>query len=252
MACPPKIEMKNGYLERLGSQEYLQARKARAELIASILSKQIKLSAIIVDVGAGSGLIRQFLSEKFGKRIFGVERQLESVRVKEDMLISDALQLPFKSNSVDLILLNNVVEHIFDKERLLCEIWRILKPGGVVYLTTGSRFQLMEEHYKLPFLSWLPKPLADLYVRWTRCGIGYQHVQFVPYQKLLHIAKRSGFSVSDITIPVLLHHSQFLQTRYQKYLPFVRFLPEKILPFLLRLFSPQWFMLLQRMRIISS
>ena len=35
------------------------------------------------------------------------------------------------------------------------------------------------QHYKLPFLSWLPKPLADFYVRWTRRGTSYQHVKFV-------------------------------------------------------------------------
>ncbi|HIE28083.1 TPA: methyltransferase domain-containing protein, partial [Candidatus Poribacteria bacterium] len=238
--------MKNRYLEKLGSQEHLQERQGRAELIASILSKELKKSALIVDVGAGNGLIRQCLSEKFKKRILGVEHQLEFVKIKEDIFIADALQLPFRTTAVDLMLLNNVVEHIFEKKRLFCEIWRVLKPDGFVYLTTGSPFQLMEPHYKLPFLSWLPKPLADRYVRWTRRGTSYQHVKFVSYFRLLNLANRSGFSVSDITAHVLKHHGQLLQSRYQKYLRLVRFLPDKFLNPLLHLFSPQWFILLRK------
>jgi len=239
--------MENYYLEKLVSPENLQERQKRAELIASILSKEIQKSTVIVDVGTGTGLIRQFLSAKFEKRILGVENQIEIVQVKEDMLISDALQMPLRTNTVDLVLLNNVVEHIFNKTRLFREVWRVLKPGGFVYLTTGSPFQLMEAHYKLPFLSWLPKPLADVYVRWTRRGKSYQHVKFVSYRRLLRLAKHNGFSVSDITVHVLKHHGQFLQTRYQKYLPLVRFLPERILNFLLHIFSPQWFILLQKL-----
>ena len=39
------------------------------------------------------------------------------------------------------------------------------RPEGAIYLGLGNRLGVMEPHYRLPFLSWLPRGVAHRYVR---------------------------------------------------------------------------------------
>jgi ubiquinone/menaquinone biosynthesis C-methylase UbiE len=48
-------------------------------------------------------------------------------------VFGDGHRLPFKDDSFDLILSQAVVEHLYDPFAAVQEIWRVLKPGGVVY-----------------------------------------------------------------------------------------------------------------------
>ena len=64
------------------------------------------------------------------------------------------------------MVLNHIYEHVVDPDAVLREIRRVLAPDGVVYLGLANRLGVVEPHYRLPFLSWLPHgPLADRYVR---------------------------------------------------------------------------------------
>ena len=75
--------------------------------------------------------------------------------------------IPLPPQSVDVIVFNHIYEHVPDPEAVMAEIRRVLKDDGVVYPGLGNRFGIMEPHYRLPFLSWLPKRYADRYVRVT-------------------------------------------------------------------------------------
>ncbi len=50
----------------------------------------------------------------------------------------DALKLPFKSNSFDIVLSISVIEHIagVGDMKVIKQIWRVLKPGGKLIITT--------------------------------------------------------------------------------------------------------------------
>lgn len=50
----------------------------------------------------------------------------------------DGIHVPYPDHFVDLILMVEVIEHVPDKESLLREAWRVLKPGGRLYLTTPN------------------------------------------------------------------------------------------------------------------
>jgi len=49
------------------------------------------------------------------------------------------LPLPFDTNSVDEVLLDNVIEHISDQYDFMMDVYRILKPGGVVKIVLPGR-----------------------------------------------------------------------------------------------------------------
>ena len=71
--------------------------------------------------------------------------------------------LPFPDKTFDIVLSNHVIEHVGDtpEQRVhVAEIHRVLKDDGLLYLATATRWLVIEPHYRLPFLSWFPRPVA--------------------------------------------------------------------------------------------
>ncbi len=101
-------------------------------------------AADIVEIGAGDGCLAALLA-KFDARVTGVE--IDGVAVKlassalkgvRNCVISqaDCYQLPFRQGVFDVAVMADVVEQLDQPEAALAEAARVLKPGGVLVLTT--------------------------------------------------------------------------------------------------------------------
>jgi SAM-dependent methyltransferase len=53
---------------------------------------------------------------------------------------ADALDLPFPSDAFDRVIVSEVLEHVWDDERALTEIARVLRPGGRIAATVPTRW----------------------------------------------------------------------------------------------------------------
>lgn len=133
-----------------------------------------------LDIGCASGLITRVLALRLQWAI-GLEYDPDAVERMDasDMdnllfLRGDATRLPLPDAAVDLVVCAQVYEHVSDADALAEEVYRVLRPGGVCFFSGPNRLDLIERHYGLPFLSWLPRPLADGYVRLTRRGTAYR------------------------------------------------------------------------------
>jgi SAM-dependent methyltransferase len=51
--------------------------------------------------------------------------------------LPEALE-PLQSSSLDVIVFNSVLEHLWEPQRALAELWRLAKPGGVVLVNVPS------------------------------------------------------------------------------------------------------------------
>ncbi len=114
--------------------------------------------------------------------------------------------LPFADGTFDLVISWDVVEHVQDPAMLLAELSRVLRPGGRALITIINRYAFRDPHYHLPFLNWIPRPLAEAIIdRQGRAKGG----AFSDRQKLseMHyftmpafraLAARYGFRVGDI------------------------------------------------------
>lgn len=80
----------------------------------------------------------------------------------------------------DLVVLDNVLEHIEDQPEAVRVISRCLRPGGVAFVLVPNRAWPIEVHYGLPFLSWLPLPLASAYLRASGRGSDYRDASYAP------------------------------------------------------------------------
>src|SRR5690606_6714789 len=76
----------------------------------------------------------------------------------------------------------------------------------VAYLGLGNRLGIVEPHYRLPFLSWLPRRLADRYVRAAGRGDFYFE-QFRTRRGLR--ALTAGLYVLDYTSTVIAEPERF-------------------------------------------
>lgn len=111
---------------------------------------QIKTGETILDIGSGTGRMIPFLHEAVGSggRIIAqdlAERMLSEGRelnqfVNVDYVCDDAHYLAYKSNKFDKVLCFSAFPHFGDKQTVLDEISRILKPGGhlLILHTQGS------------------------------------------------------------------------------------------------------------------
>lgn len=96
----------------------------------------------VLDVGCGGGLLlRHFQS--LGLEATGADisaAAVESLRRHGlDAHVASADNLPFPDASFDLVTACDVVEHLYDQERHVSEVRRVLKPGGVYFVQTPNK-----------------------------------------------------------------------------------------------------------------
>jgi SAM-dependent methyltransferase len=74
-------------------------------------------------------------------------------------IVSSLEKIPYKDSSVDLLVSNSVLEHIFDYKAVIDEIYRVLKPGGYLYLCVPS---LCMRHHDYDYHRWTMPGLLRL------------------------------------------------------------------------------------------
>lgn len=231
------------------SRAYRAERASKAEVILHLCRDRLAAAGRIGDLGAGTGLIKKTLEAQIGKPIVGFELDTSFVEARERMVVADACRLPVPDGAFDFLVLNHLYEHVRDQARLFEEAWRALRPGGAAYVSAGSRRAVLEPHYRLPFLSWLPRGTADRYVRWTGRGAGYGEIRFLDYRPLRRLMEAPGFRVRDLTERAL---SELLgEGRGAGWRPawaVLARLPASLRRPLLHAASPQWFFLLEKDR----
>lgn len=121
----------------------------------------------VLDFGCGNGemvnLLRQQGIDCYGADIFYEGASFD--KVKKDNLFKEGIireippngSLPFPENFFDLIIANQVFEHIDNKELVLNNLDKILKKDGIIYAHFPSQECLWEGHIGIPLLHWFPK-----------------------------------------------------------------------------------------------
>ncbi len=109
-----------------------------ADTIA-LLGRTVRLEgALTLDVGGGAGYLTRALRAA-GARCVLVEAQLQELSWRgppvRGCLLADGRALPVVSESVDLVVCSNVLEHVPEPFALVEEMARVLRPGGHLWLS---------------------------------------------------------------------------------------------------------------------
>ena len=215
----PVVEYQENYTDNPVARKNMydeEGRAAKAAKIVAVLRDHIgDLSQLsILDVSCSTGLMPRCFSPHFA-RVTGIdidEGAVAFARQNNDLgnvefHVKDALNTGFADDSFDVVVCNQMYEHVPDAEQLLIEIRRILTPGGVCYFGATNRLKVIETHYgRLPFLSWLPKPLAHRYLKLLGRGDRYYETLHT-YWTLQRLCK--DFEVTDYTVDVVRDPARF-------------------------------------------
>jgi SAM-dependent methyltransferase len=114
----------------------------------------VKKGEQILDAGCGTGYLLNYVAgEK--TRGFGVDISPDAIKVAQNIsklhrfLQADLVHLPFKSNYFDKIICFNVIEHVKAQKKVLKEIKRILRRGGILIIGTNNKISLSWRLFKL-------------------------------------------------------------------------------------------------------
>ncbi|MGA2628287.1 MAG: class I SAM-dependent methyltransferase [Candidatus Bathyarchaeia archaeon] len=146
-----------------------------ASVLASIKSdlERIGCSAegSMLDLGCGCGTFVKVCRDN-GLDAIGIdpgEDLLEIAKLKHAgnyVIRAVGEFLPFKEGSFGLIAASNVLEHVQNPQLTLRESFRILKPGGIFWLSFPDYSTCFHEpHYRIFWIPMMPKRIAKLYVR---------------------------------------------------------------------------------------
>ncbi len=122
----------------------------------------------IADVGCGAGTQARLWAARghiaHGADINAALIELARQRAVQDRLtvefcVASATSLPWADGSMDVCIAPELLEHVDDWRSCLNEFVRVLKPGGVLYLSTTSLLCPVQEEFDLPMYAWYPLPL---------------------------------------------------------------------------------------------
>lgn len=197
-----------------------ETRRKKAKKIVAVIKDFLKkenkslVDMICLDAGGSAGFVAKELVLEGIKKIYVIdidEKALElGKKINSDEKIiykkSDAMTLDFSSDTFDIVICNQVYEHVPSPEKMMQEIYRVLKIGGICYFGAGTKFVIKERHYNLYFLSWLPKKLADKYVRFTKKGEEFYETLYT-YRQLKNLLR--DFEIFDYTKQILEEPGKF-------------------------------------------
>ena len=164
----------------------------------------------LLDVGCGDGNFTMLLARACkAKEVYGIEISEKGVElarkngVKCYQLDIDEEDFPFEDNYFDAVFAGEVIEHLYDPDHFLDEVYRVLKPGGVFVLTTPNLASLYNRVALL--FGFLPYTLSCS----LRHSIGYlykspsladvsDHIRAYTLHALMTLLELHGFYILSV------------------------------------------------------
>lgn len=133
-----------------------------------------KPSLDVADIGCGAGSL-SILWAELGHNLHGLDVNEPLLTVARgraaeknfniDFRLGSATALPWDSGSMDVCMLLELLEHVSDWQSCLEECVRVLRPNGVLVVTTSNVLCPKQQEFNLPLYSWYPAPLKHYFER---------------------------------------------------------------------------------------
>ena len=185
--------------------------------VERILSQRSDLRGkAVVDLACGDGRTTHLL-RKLGARVAPYDLFPEVYKLEDAAQAIDLqARTAIAGESADLVVFQEVIEHLPNQLFALQEIYRILKPDGELFLTTPSRSSLASKLSNLCFESETLKltPWGPLDSVWFQDGHSdkkcYGHLWLIGIQQLRTLALVAGFRSIEIKRSEISRSSIFL------------------------------------------
>jgi ubiquinone/menaquinone biosynthesis C-methylase UbiE len=174
--------------------------KRRAEAVYDFLA--LGDGDRVLDMGCGRGFYLNFTRRLApGADVIGAELDLPLLftarsRVLGSRLVNaNAYRLPFNNESFDKIIFSEVIEHVPDDAAALAELYRVLRPGGIVAVTAPhANYPLFWDPINKVLEATIGRPIR----RGPLAGIWANHERLYTPDALARVASDAGFVVAEM------------------------------------------------------
>lgn len=172
------IEFVDYYAEKSATESNINRMKGIFDCVKRHLKIQgINQKLSIADIGCNTGMMSIICAQE-GHKVYGLDVNaalltIASQRAKEagleiEFFLGSATCLPWEDASMDVIICPVLLEHVVDWQDCLTEFARVLKPNGVLFMSTTNKLCPIQEEFNLPLYSWYPSVVKRYYENLSR------------------------------------------------------------------------------------
>ncbi|MFA5032818.1 MAG: class I SAM-dependent methyltransferase [bacterium] len=158
------------------------------------ITKSISNVNRALDIGCGTGIYSELLLG-VSKEIFAtdIKKTVLFPKNKSSFIQMDLQMLGFKENTFDFIVCSEVLEHIENLNSGLKEIYRILKPNGIVLISVPNKTSIfwVKNYIKFYFTYFFNKAPSIIRQEYKK------HIDFSAF-KLIKLMKSMGFNILNV------------------------------------------------------
>lgn len=147
---------------------------------------------------------------KLGAVVTGIEPDQELIQIsellaeKENVCVSFMHRygedLPFPSDSFDVVMCHAVLEHVNDIKKTIAEMMRVVKKDGLIHLLAPNYLRCHEGHYEI-FYPPLPKWLGKMYIKLRGRNINFiGHINYTTPHSIFQILNNYNVKITDISL----------------------------------------------------
>lgn len=99
----------------------------------------------LLDLGAGAGIVKEMNFRGIVSKVCGVDPDARVLNnpYLDEAKIGTGESIPYEDESFDVVVADNVLEHLDNPIKVFDEVRRVLKPGGLFIAKTPNRFHYM-------------------------------------------------------------------------------------------------------------
>lgn len=134
-------------------------------ILRNLEDRHIEQKLDILDIGCGSGVMSMMSARKghvahgldINEPLLEIARQrAKAASLTIDFRLGSAACLPWQNNSMDVCIAPELLEHVADWESCIQEFARVIRPNGILFISTSNKLCPKQEEFNLPFYSWYP------------------------------------------------------------------------------------------------
>jgi ubiquinone/menaquinone biosynthesis C-methylase UbiE len=187
-----------------------------------------------VDVGSSSGEVISYLSKDFNqitcldvdKYALGIGKKKFAPLKNMKFVGFNGVNIPYANNSFEIVILRKVVEVADKPEELISEIYRVLKPGGLVYFES--------QNILWPDFNWDPFAFVPAKIKKViAIAIGKRNYYIPTYKNYWQLKKMFyKFQIQLLTPEILKNPNKYYFVKLIPFRPLTKFMPLFLLNFL--------------------